>query len=72
MRIDKRNFTETKVHEFTTFASDIGIKVGEQLPHSVEVPGLGNGLAFHLLKASGEKAVYRQELGCVELTIYND
>ena len=62
---------------FSAEASELGWPVGEW-PRTIKVPGVGNGHVFHaarkLMQGEGDLGgiVYRQLLGCVEVTVFND
>jgi hypothetical protein len=53
-------------------ASELGWAPGE-VPSSIKIDvNIGNRMDFILVDLSPETFVYRQELGCLELTVYND
>jgi len=70
IKITTQNATETRVHHWTTEASCLGLPVGK-FPQQIETD-LGNGQPFLCTSVTAERATYRQNYGCLELTIYND
>ncbi len=56
--------------KFVTEASALGLGPGV-FPATLQT-NLGNGLNFVAYKKSPEKVVYRQELGSLLLTVFND
>ncbi len=69
--VDSSNASEYEVMRFATEASTLRIPVGSW-PKSLATK-LGNGQPFQLIHANGgEAATYRQSLGCIELTVFND
>lgn len=75
MFLTKHDLTETGLHSFTAEASDLGLPLN-RAPREIETD-LGNGQKFRLSELvviSDEQAawVYRQDGGCIRLTIYND
>lgn len=73
MLITQNNTTETSVHHYTTFASDLNFPRSLwQWPRQLDTT-LGNGRPFEITAplVAGEGAVYKQSLGCTQLTIFN-
>ena len=67
--------TETNTHHFTCFASDVEV-FRKGFPRVVTTM-LGNGQPFvatrKLVRDGDLKyVVYRQQLGCIELQVFND
>lgn len=68
---------EFRLISYSGEASELGFPVG-WWPHEVTVPGLGNGQPFHvrrdIVTPDGEFGgrVYKQLMGCLTLTIFND
>jgi hypothetical protein len=66
---------ESKVHEFTAEASELGFPVG-QFPEKI-LTDMGNGQAFVRVSEIGRDGdllwvLYRQALGCISLKVFND
>ena len=66
---------ENMPHDFTAEASSLGIRPG-QWPQVIETT-LGNRnvfryMFFHKENSDLSYCVYRQDLGCITLTIFND
>ena len=64
------DLTATGPQSFCTEASTIGLKPGEW--PDVLATSLGNKQQFVLIRLNEDKAVYRQSLGIIELTVFND
>lgn len=70
---DNPNLVESAPHHFTLFASDERISpVGFVTLPSVVSTDLGNGQPFLVHTRDGGEIVYRQQFGCIQLTIWND
>lgn len=69
---------EFRLISYSAEASELGLRPGQEWPREVRVPGLGNGQPFYARRqiVMGENEfgglVYRQAMGCLELTIFND
>jgi hypothetical protein len=61
---------ETSPFTFSAEASELGWPPG-RLPRRLETD-MGNGQPFVLDAMSDEMATYRQQLGCIELRVFND
>lgn len=71
LTVDSTNASEYENMRFATEASTLCIPVGSW-PKSLSTK-LGNKQPFQLIYADGgEEATYRQSLGCLELTVFND
>ena len=70
--INEDNASENKPFSWSTFASDLGLRPG-QFPEMLETE-LGNGRPFVRCSVSpdGSVVMYRQDLGCCNLHVYND
>jgi hypothetical protein len=68
--VDIEDLTEDSVHQFSGFASDIGLP--PVLPTVLAIPGVGNGQPFYLYFYEGGVAEYRQGNGCLNIKIFND
>ena len=71
MDIDINQLFEDRTHHFVAEASDLGLAPGV-VPNVINVSGCGNGQPFFLQYAGEQAFMYKQQLGCVGLTIYND
>lgn len=80
MQVDRnklQSHMESRLINYSAEASELGLPPG-QWPQQIMVVGLGNGHPFRPLKVlyddSGEFGglVYRQAMGCVNLTVFND
>lgn len=75
-RVERDNATEYEVHRFVAEASDIGLPVG-RFPLAIGT-SLGNGQPFTFDHADRDgdgdltACHYRQRLGCITLTVFND
>lgn len=70
--ITSENTTELRVHSFIASASDLELPVSiRQWPEMLET-NLGNGRPFLRSLAAKYEVHYRQEFGCIQLTIFND
>jgi len=71
-KITSQNAMELEVHRFGIDASDLGIRPGAAYPKTLPT-NLGNGQSFLFHKFDGNGiALYRQELGCLTLEVFND
>lgn len=73
MFVDRKNIEETDVHHFVADASELNWPVAmDQWPNVIEVR-VGNLLPM-VKKTVVEDgyAVYVQDLGCVQLVVFND
>ena len=70
LTITNDNASEYKTHDWTADASELGLPPG-YFPDSIEC-SLGNEQDLHLCNVDGFTATYRQESGCIRLTIFND
>lgn len=68
--VDHPHLHEIEPHSFSIDASDLGLAPSEW-PTFVET-NIGNGRRFFLTSADITAHYYRQEHGCVSLTIVND
>lgn len=68
--IEDQIVRENQVHQFSAFASDLGIRC-DQIPYAFETE-LGNGQLLMLHHNGGEMLIYKQQLGCVTFTLFND
>lgn len=71
-----KHVTSYDVHRFCVEASSIGIRAGQPWPRTIETE-LGNGQPFTAFEVeSNEDGLvsisYRQALGCIDLTVFND
>lgn len=73
MRIERSSqlAIEVDAHKFVADASCLGIAPGAALPRTIGTD-LGNGQPFILQRVTAEVAEYRQDFGCITLTIFND
>lgn len=78
MKILRDQVQETEVHRFTCEASAIGLPaLVSQWPENIETE-LGNGRSLYRYSIdwSPDDTIaavrYRQELGCITVTIFND
>jgi hypothetical protein len=64
--------TEYAPHRFSAEASELGLKPGQAYPEFISTE-MGNGLDFlpFRIDAQGDR-VYRQNFGCIELTVLDD
>lgn len=62
--------TETAVHQFAVDASDLGWAPGASLETIPTV--MGNGRPFLRTGQDTRATYYRQELGALQLTVFND
>lgn len=70
---DDLTLVNPMAYSYCTFASDIGISPAMWAPHTLEAPSIGNGQPLiRLRRQSGEQAVYRQQFGVVEVTVFNE
>lgn len=69
-KIESNDVMEVEAHHFITKASNLGWAPG-YFPEQVDTE-LGNGLPFFRTSLSSECAKYRQQAGCIYLTVYND
>lgn len=66
-----RDVSEVEPHRFTTEASTLGLKPG-QWPERINTT-MGNQQPFYRYPTeSNDFARYRQLLGCIVLTVWND
>jgi hypothetical protein len=65
------DFDEFENGRLSTDASVLGLPPG-MWPNSFTVANLGNGRPFLLTYHGDGGADYRQELGCLRITIFND
>jgi hypothetical protein len=76
MKISTLNAHETEAHRFVAFAPEVGMAPGV-FPETFETT-LGNGRPFVKFRLEcrpdGEviAAVYKQDMGCIVLRIFND
>ena len=68
--VEEQKVNEYEVHQFSAFASDLGIRPGDVFT-SIWTD-LGNGRSFILERVEAELTVYKQAHGCITLTIFND
>lgn len=72
-KIDISLLSGHEVHSFASEQSTCGFRPGEKPPTLIEVPGLGNGQPFGLVRIDEHGSWhYFQSLGCVSITLYND
>lgn len=69
-KVTEQNSCETHIHRWATEASTLGLRVGVW-PDRLETT-LGNGRDFILQDLSLMGGTYKQELGCLELIVFND
>lgn len=70
MKITRDQVTEYEVHKFSAEASSLGLPPG-RWPNGIET-SLGNGQDLRMTHLDEVGAHYRQQLGCITLTIFND
>lgn len=70
MKVTAQNAVEFRTHEFSTEASDLGLKPG-QVPARIPTT-LGNGCDFVFVKMTECAFYYNQVNGVVELVVFND
>ncbi len=70
--IDRKDTQEQKLHCFFAEASTVGLKPG-QWPKYMNT-NLGNGCALYRFKSLGDERGwnYKQNFGCITLTLWND
>ena len=56
---------------FTAEASSLGWKPGSW-PQNLAVQDLGNGESFYAIKQDSDGIRYHQNLGCIDIMIFND
>jgi len=62
-----------ELFEYSAFASDIGIRPGEKVTVLDAGKGFGNGMQLMLESFHPERgAVYKQVLGVIRVTVFND
>jgi hypothetical protein len=59
------------LNHFTTEASDLGWKAG-QWPAKIALRGCGNGMPLVQDDVTENGVIYRQDMGCVSVMVYND
>jgi len=70
---NSQSLIEASPHCFTMFASDEGISPAGFVALPGQLPtDLGNGQPLVIHHRDGGEAVYRQQFGCIQLTIWND
>lgn len=70
-QIEDGSITETEPHHYVTEASTLGLPPGSY-PERLETD-LGNGLPLLRVRRSADRAwLYRQDLGCVDLVVFDD
>jgi hypothetical protein len=69
-RITYAQVHEDQLHQFTAEASELGWPPGSW-PRTVDTE-IGNGLSLVLVDLTDAGATYRQSLGCITLTVWND
>ena len=62
---------EFSTNRLVTDASELGFPPGN-FPNQLEAVDIGNRLPFVLTTVNEDFASYKQEFGCVTLTVYND
>lgn len=70
MKVTRKQCSEYLVHQFVTFASDLGWPPGVQ--YTELETDIGNQRPFILQSRDADKAIYLQANGCVKLAVYND
>ena len=70
VRVTDKNAREIEVHKFHADASDLGLPPGS-FPEFLDT-NLGNGNCFIRSNLFETHTTYRQELGCITLTVWND
>ena len=64
-------FVENRIDKYCSDASTMGLEPGI-FPLKFSVKGFGNGLPFVFKRYDKDgNAIYLQELGCVEIYVYN-
>lgn len=71
LTFEKNLFQEVEPHNFVTESSTLGLPPEKPYPDKFTV-NLGNSLPFVMVSYTVSAAVYRQEFGCVKITIFND
>ncbi len=73
MFVNRKDVFEHAPHTFSAEASSLGLEPGV-VPSKIETTDIGNGLPliFNRVSSTNEVFVYRQELGNVQLHIFND
>ncbi len=71
LKVDRQNLREHEHFKFSSEASTLGWPPGPW-PKAFSVDGLGNGQPFTLVTFDDEGANYAQELGCLNVTVFND
>lgn len=70
LHIELKHVAEVFIHEFSTFAAELGWPPG-RIPTKVSTD-LGNRQPFVLSKVEEGMFVYQQANGCISLTVFND
>lgn len=70
LHIEPKHVAEVFIHEFSTFAAELGWPPGT-IPTKLGTD-LGNRQPFELAKVEPEMFVYRQRHGIINLTVFND
>jgi hypothetical protein len=70
--LNRECFTEDEVHQFSAFASDIGISPMDYVRLTEFETNLGNGMKMFAIEKNSEVTKFAQVGGCVYVTIYND
>lgn len=68
--VQNKQVVESEQFKFTAEASSLGLKPGK-VPATIQTE-IGNKMPFMLTKVTEMEFRYRQALGCVSLTIFND
>lgn len=70
--IDRANdlLVEDRAHHFSACASDLGLRPG-QWPATIDT-NLGNGQPLVKRFVTEGAVTYRQQLGCIDVTLFND
>jgi hypothetical protein len=69
---DNVTVTGTIPHQYTAFASDLGLRPGEWPPALPVAADFGNGLSLVPIHYRAERVLYKQQFGCVLVAIFND
>lgn len=70
--LNRECFEEYEVHQFSAFASDIGISPSDYVRLTEFETNLGNGMKMIATEKNGDFTKFAQIGGCIYVTIYND
>lgn len=72
INVERERLVEEKPHHFTAEASELRFPPGIWPNLFTVVPVFGNGLPFLRIGGTRDYSEYRQNLGCVTITVFND